>query len=70
MTDGDLVVGQCQNCHRGAIHVPEVGPMGDEFHQTIDEARASGQLWTCVDGEWYCPDCKDEVKRIMKEGLD
>lgn len=56
----------CQGgCHTGAIFVPEVGPMGDEFCTTVEEARATGRHWVAVDegggtGSWMCPSCAEE----------
>lgn len=66
-----LVFSSCCTCQTGAIHVPEVGPMGDEFHTTIEEAVASGQHWKFVASEWMCPRCVDlgEDARMEGEGL-
>lgn len=69
------VFAQCVTCNVGAIYVPEVGPMGDEFCATIEEAiafdRSTGRRWKWVDGEPMCPNCVDlgEEKRFEAEGL-
>lgn len=47
----------CICCGSGAVYVPEVGPMGDEFCETERQAAATGQRWLFVDGEWTCPCC-------------
>lgn len=63
------VFGQCATCGVGAIYVPEVGPMGDEFCTTIEEAVASGQRWGWFEGEPVCPLCVSlgEPERIEAE---
>lgn len=55
-----MVFARCvYECGRGAIYVPEVGPMGDEFHETIEEAAASGVHWRWDEefDEYICPEC-------------
>jgi rubredoxin len=56
MPDG-LVFASCVSCNAGAIFVPYVGPMGDEFHASIEEAIASGVRWESTDEGWLCPTC-------------
>lgn len=64
------VFASCKTCSTGAIYVPEVGPMGDEFCTTIEEAVATGQHWSWVDGEPMCPLCVSlgEAERLESEG--
>jgi hypothetical protein len=47
------------DCGKGAIYVPEVGPMGDDFCLTVAEAQATGRIWRYEDefGGFMCPDC-------------
>lgn len=57
------VFATCCGCFVGAIYVPEVGPMGDEFCETIEEAveldaRTSRHWVSTVEG-WLCPLCAE-----------
>lgn len=54
---GDVLATCIKQCGRGAIYVPEVGPMGDEQCATIAEARAMGTVWEFDGDGWICPDC-------------
>jgi hypothetical protein len=52
-------------CFKGAIYVPEVGPMGDEFCTTVEEARATGIHWRYdehagIGGGFLCPNCDEQ----------
>jgi len=53
-------------CNTGAIYVPEVGPMGDEFCTTVEQAQATGVHWRYVEkagvaGGFVCPSCDVEA---------
>jgi rubredoxin len=48
-------------CSRGAIFVPEEGPMGDEWCLTVEQARATGVRWTFYDGRFLCPECAERL---------
>lgn len=71
MVSEPQVFASCKTCGVGAIYVPEVGPMGDEFCTTVEEAIATGQHWTWVDGEPMCPNCValGEDRRALREAI-
>ena len=55
-----LVFFGCENaCSIAAIYVPEVGPMGDEWCITVEQAEATGVHWEWSDylGGFICPSC-------------
>jgi hypothetical protein len=60
LLDGTVFVSCARGCGNGAIYVPEVGPMGDEFHETVAEAEASGRRWSFDEdvGGFVCPLCE------------
>lgn len=55
-------------CHEGAIYVPEIGPMGDGFMTTVEEAAAAGDHWRWryfeADGVWLCRRCQDLLDAV------
>lgn len=52
----------CRRCPRGAIYVPEVGPMGDEHCMTVAQARATGLVWHEDADGFLCPPCAVELE--------
>jgi hypothetical protein len=59
----EIVFVTCRgDCRKGAIYVPEIGPMGDEFCMTVEEAQATGLHWRYdehagICGGFVCPGC-------------